>query len=151
MIGECDLEIERPADLSKAHRRHCKITSWSDNRFGGSVRDEDRGDRYGIASEDQYAKRQHNFCEHPGRDSHSAAQVEFGIRAGKGSMLQSCTGVCRQRMPAVHESLTPRRTGMLIKSGTLGTVIGSGEIEYLAPYARQQYHKHKTKQNGSSA
>ena len=41
--------------------------------------------------------------------------------------------------------LTPRRTGMLIKSGTLGTVIGSGEIEYLAPYARQQYHKHKTK------
>lgn len=35
VIGECDLEIERPADLSKAHRRHCKITSWSDNRFGG--------------------------------------------------------------------------------------------------------------------
>ena len=27
--------------------------------------------------------------------------------------------------------LTPRRTGMLIKSGTLGTVIGSGSIEYL--------------------
>ena len=23
------------ADLSKAHRQHCKITSWSDNRFGG--------------------------------------------------------------------------------------------------------------------
>lgn len=41
--------------------------------------------------------------------------------------------------------LTPRRTGMLIKSGTLGTVIGSGCIEYLAPYARRQYYEHKTK------
>lgn len=41
--------------------------------------------------------------------------------------------------------LTPRRTGMLIKSGTLGTVIGSGSIEYLAPYARRQYYEHKEK------
>ncbi|MEG2350713.1 MAG: hypothetical protein RSB57_09425 [Hungatella sp.] len=31
--------------------------------------------------------------------------------------------------------LTPRRTGYLVKSATLGTVIGSGELEYLAPYA----------------
>lgn len=43
------------------------------------------------------------------------------------------------------DSLTPRRTGMLVKSGTLGTVIGSGTIEYLAPYARRQYYEHKTK------
>ena len=41
--------------------------------------------------------------------------------------------------------LTPRRTGMLIKSGTLGTVIGSGSIEYLAPYARRQYYEHRSK------
>ena len=41
--------------------------------------------------------------------------------------------------------LTPRRTGTLIKSGTLGTVIGSGSIEYLAPYARRQYYEHKEK------
>lgn len=39
--------------------------------------------------------------------------------------------------------LTPRLTGVLIKSGTLGTVIGSGEIEYVAPYARKQYYEHK--------
>lgn len=38
--------------------------------------------------------------------------------------------------------LTPRRSGYLIKSGTLGTVIGSGSIEYLAPYARRQYYEH---------
>lgn len=41
--------------------------------------------------------------------------------------------------------LTPRLTGVMIKSATLGTVIGSGEIEYLAPYARRQYYEHKDK------
>lgn len=41
--------------------------------------------------------------------------------------------------------LTPRLTGAMIKSATLGTVIGSGEIEYLAPYARRQYYEHKDK------
>ena len=41
--------------------------------------------------------------------------------------------------------LTPRRTGMMIKSATLGTVIGSGSIEYLAPYARRQYYEHKSR------
>ena len=41
--------------------------------------------------------------------------------------------------------LTPRRTGTMIKSATLGTVIGSGVIEYLVPYARRQYYEHKEK------
>lgn len=41
--------------------------------------------------------------------------------------------------------LTPRLTGVMIKSATLGTVIGSGHIEYLSPYARRQYYEHKTK------
>lgn len=34
----------------------------------------------------------------------------------------------------------PIRTGTLIKSGQLGTVIGSGEVSYMAPYADQQYY-----------
>ena len=41
----------------------------------------------------------------------------------------------------------PMDTGMLKKSGILGTVIGSGKIVYTAPYARKQYYsthfKHK--------
>lgn len=41
--------------------------------------------------------------------------------------------------------LTPRRTGVLIKTATLGTVIGSGEIHQIAPYARRQYYEHATK------
>lgn len=37
--------------------------------------------------------------------------------------------------------LVPLRTSMLEKSGTLGTVIGSGELKYIAPYARFQYYQ----------
>lgn len=40
---------------------------------------------------------------------------------------------------------TPKRTGVLIKSATLGTVIGSGEINQIAPYGRRQYYEHKSK------
>ena len=36
--------------------------------------------------------------------------------------------------------LVPFRTSMLEKSGVLGTVIGSGEVKYIAPYARVQYY-----------
>ena len=34
----------------------------------------------------------------------------------------------------------PLRTGMLEKSGILGTDIGSGEVNYIAPYAARQYY-----------
>lgn len=40
---------------------------------------------------------------------------------------------------------TPKRSSVLIKSPTLGTVIGSGEINQIAPYARRQYYEHKEK------
>ena len=34
--GECPYGITKPADLKQLHKRYFKITSWSDNRFGGS-------------------------------------------------------------------------------------------------------------------
>lgn len=34
----------------------------------------------------------------------------------------------------------PKITGTLIRTGTLGTRIGSGEVRYVAPYARRQYY-----------
>lgn len=40
---------------------------------------------------------------------------------------------------------TPVRSGVLVKSATLGTTIGSGEIIQNTPYARRQYYEHKTK------
>ncbi len=41
------------------------------------------------------------------------------------------------------DKYTPRLTGALIKTGILGTEIGSGEIVYLAPYGRYQYYGKK--------
>lgn len=38
------------------------------------------------------------------------------------------------------EPFTPLRTGMLIKSGTLGTHPGSGLVAWIAIYARRQYY-----------
>lgn len=41
--------------------------------------------------------------------------------------------------------LIPFRTGALERSGTTGTVIGSGEVKYTAPYARKQYYSKTTR------
>lgn len=35
---------------------------------------------------------------------------------------------------------TPIKTSMLIKSGILGTVFGSGTVQWIAPYAKPQYY-----------
>ncbi len=37
--------------------------------------------------------------------------------------------------------LVPFRTGALTRSGTKGTVIGSGNVQYIAPCARFQYYQ----------
>lgn len=37
--------------------------------------------------------------------------------------------------------LVPLRTGMLEKSGILGTKVGSGLVQWIAPYARAQYYR----------
>ena len=39
----------------------------------------------------------------------------------------------------------PFQTGMLKDSGKYGTVIGSGRIRYIAPYAKKRYYIAKTK------
>lgn len=36
----------------------------------------------------------------------------------------------------------PMRTGYLMKSGNTGTVLGSGQVSYNAPYARRCYYGH---------
>lgn len=38
------------------------------------------------------------------------------------------------------EPLIPLRTGMLKKSGILGTEVGSGLVQWIAPYAKAQYY-----------
>lgn len=41
----------------------------------------------------------------------------------------------------LSEPYIPMQTGMLIKSGLLGTDVGSGEVKWIAPYARAQYYR----------
>lgn len=48
----------------------------------------------------------------------------------------------------LSEPFTPLRTGMLVKSGSLGTDIGNGEVAWIAPYARAQYYS--SRKPGSS-
>ena len=40
----------------------------------------------------------------------------------------------------LSEPYTPLLTGTLVKTGTLGTDIGSGLVEWIAPYAQDQYY-----------
>lgn len=40
----------------------------------------------------------------------------------------------------LSEPYVPLQTGMLIKSGILGTDVGSGEVQWIAPYAKPQYY-----------
>ena len=42
------------------------------------------------------------------------------------------------------ESLIPFQTGMLARSGKMGTVLGSGLVKYIAPYAAEQYYNTAT-------
>lgn len=39
------------------------------------------------------------------------------------------------------EPFTPLLTGTLIKTGILGTDVGSGKVSWIAPYAKQQYYR----------
>lgn len=41
----------------------------------------------------------------------------------------------------LSEPFTPLLTGTLIKTGILGTDVGSGTVKWIAPYARSQYYK----------
>ena len=41
------------------------------------------------------------------------------------------------------DPLIPMRSGALKRSGTSATIIGSGEVKYSTPYARQQYYENR--------
>jgi hypothetical protein len=49
----------------------------------------------------------------------------------------------------LSEPYIPLKTSMLIKSGILGTKVGSGLVQWIAPYAKRQYYKGR--QPGTSA
>jgi hypothetical protein len=46
---------------------------------------------------------------------------------------------CDSEVLRLCEPNTPLRTGMLVKSSILGTDVGSGTVQWIAPYSRAQY------------
>lgn len=68
-------------------------------------------------------------------DSPSKIAQRHGL--GKGGVIQKYIDSEVIRLSAPY---TPFQTGTLTRSATLGTVIGSGEITYNAPYARFLYY-----------
>ncbi len=65
-------------------------------------------------------------------------QSNFALRKTKDFWRAQCfvDAECIRYM----DKYTPMRTGAMIKSVTLGTKIGSGNIVYNSPYARYQYY-----------
>lgn len=64
---------------------------------------------------------------------------DFGARmSGKFDNAQAFVDneVLRYSQP-----LIPFRTGTLVRSGKVGTVLGSGTVRYTIPYARRQYYQ----------
>ncbi|MFH0957103.1 MAG: hypothetical protein V1897_00210, partial [Pseudomonadota bacterium] len=47
---------------------------------------------------------------------------------------------CDSEVLRLSEPYTPLLTGMMIKSGILGTDIGSGLVQWIAPYTRKNYY-----------
>ncbi|MBR0483941.1 MAG: capsid protein [Oscillospiraceae bacterium] len=64
-------------------------------------------------------------------------QLEVGLRFSLAQKIVD-SEVLRRSDPYV-----PFLSGKLKESGTLGTVIGSGEVKYTAVYARRQYYENK--------
>ena len=125
VLGECQIEIEKPADLKAVFQKH-RMAGKKDFRITTP-----RGSVFTVT----------------GKDGSVTAKLEWapGFAQKKAEGFSRAQAFVDSECLRYMNPLTPRRTGMLIKSGTLGTVIGSGSIEYLAPYARRQYYEHKTK------
>ena len=70
--------------------------------------------------------------------------VELEWNEGFGPMMSDNVNKAQQFVDSevlrLCDPLVPMQTGMLKKSGTLGTDIGSGEVNYIAPYAAMQYY-----------
>ncbi len=73
-------------------------------------------------------------------------QVRCGLRWNKKFGADMTASFSKAQMYIDNEVLkfcskrVPFDTGMLQKSGVLGTVVGSGTVTYIAPYAAHQYY-----------
>ena len=76
------------------------------------------------------------------KTEHGTAQLEWneGFAAQRNESFTRKQKFVDSEVLRLCSPRVPFRTGMLEKSGKLGTVIGSGEVDYVAPYAAPQYY-----------
>lgn len=64
-----------------------------------------------------------------------------GFRESRSNMFNRKQMIVDSEVLRYCSPLIPFRTGALTHSGTAGTVIGSGNVQYSTPYARLQYYQ----------
>lgn len=76
------------------------------------------------------------------RDGTVSMELEWnpGFAPGRNKQFCNVQSYVDSECIRLMSSYTPKQNGILIKSATLGTQIGSGNIEQVAPYARYQYY-----------
>ena len=135
VLGECQIAIEKPADLKAVFQKHCKVTAGRTTglvrfRIGGSEASKMAGKK-----EFRITTPRGSVFTVTGKNGSTTARLEWapGFAQKKAEGFSRAQAFVDSECLRYMNPLTPRRTGMLIKSGTLGTVVGSGSIEYLAP------------------
>jgi hypothetical protein len=73
----------------------------------------------------------------------ATAELKFNTNFSKkwNGRLNRAQTVVDSEVLRRSEKYTPLLTGTLIKSGILGTVLGSGLVSWITPYAKRQYYK----------
>ena len=81
-----------------------------------------------------------------GKDGKTVARLEWNrdFSSNRSGQFNQSQKFVDSEVLRLCSPYVPFQTGMLDKSGTLGTDIGSGEVNYIAPYAAAQYYKTST-------
>jgi len=75
-------------------------------------------------------------------DKNGEAQLEWNpeFKSKWNGQFNSAQKFIDNEVLRLNDKYTPFQSGMLTKSGILGTVVGSGNIEYNSIYSRYQYY-----------
>ena len=69
---------------------------------------------------------------------------DVGLKGKLGARVAEAQKVLDSEVLRGCSAYVPFLTGALQKSGTAGTVIGSGEVKWIVPYAKRRYYEGKS-------
>ena len=73
-------------------------------------------------------------------DGHVTLEFNPGFKSEINGRMSRAQKFVDSEVLRLDAPLMPIKTGFMIQSGTLGTEIGSGEVNYLAVYSDKQYY-----------